>query len=214
MSLPSQFKRILSIRFDRSRIDSLDSLVEFIHTRAAYIAQTSLYGYLKTRMGTQYRVIFEDESFADPLNAAKWRTYAACLDDLTVFAIATVVRDGQLGAGEAAACAYHCLRSALQSTFGGCHLPNLQTDTLARFSQRVAPIDWSTAAKRENAFTTSPRVLVEAAPVADEFKMLDREIVSNSIRFRWRDVRTQLRKRLCAEAIIAEWRDCQNSVIS
>ena len=41
------------------------------------------------------------------------------------------------------------------------------------------------------------------APVIDEYKALDREIVTNSIRFRWRDARDQLRRRLDAPALAA-----------
>ena len=42
--------------------------------------------------------------------------------------------------------------------------------------------------------------------IADELKEQDGEIVTNSIRFRWRDVREQLRKRIDRDAICAEWR--------
>ena len=94
-SIVSPIARIVKIRFDQSRIDSTERLVEFVHTRAAYVAQVSLYGYLKTRMGTQYRVIFEDKAFAGSLNTAKWRTYTACLADLSIFAVATVARDAR-----------------------------------------------------------------------------------------------------------------------
>jgi hypothetical protein len=45
--------------------------------------------------------------------------------------------------------------------------------------------------------------LLRYAPIVDEFKELDREIVRNSIRFRWRDVRAQLRRRLRPEAFNA-----------
>ena len=88
-SVPSRWRRIFAIRFDKSRIQTVDSLVEFVQTRAAYVAQTSLYGYLKTRMGTRFRQIFEDEEFLPSINNSKWRTYAACLSDLAVFTTAT-----------------------------------------------------------------------------------------------------------------------------
>ena len=88
--VPRNWRRIFGVRFDKSPIQTLDSLVEFIQSRAAYVAQTALYGYLKTRMGTRFRVIFEDDEFAPSINNAKWSTYGACLSDLTVFAAATV----------------------------------------------------------------------------------------------------------------------------
>ena len=70
-AISTQFGRIFEIRFDKSRIDTIAEFIKFIHTRSAYVAQTSLYGYLKTRMGTRFRIIFEDDAFQEPLNTAK-----------------------------------------------------------------------------------------------------------------------------------------------
>ena len=86
-SLVGNFRRIFGIRFDKSAIQNFDSLTEFVQTRSAYVAQTSLYGYLKTRMGTRFRQVFEDDKFLPSINLAKWQTYGACLSDLTVFAL-------------------------------------------------------------------------------------------------------------------------------
>lgn len=192
-------------RFDRSPIDNPDSLVRFIHTRSAYIAQTALYGYLKTRMGTRFRVIFEDDRFAPALNGAKWRIFAACLSDLSVFAVATIVRECGIDAGAAARLAAFCHGAAIDATFGECEIDGLAEDCRSRFRTRLGFVDWAQAARRENAFVVSPDALVEHAPVIDEFKELDREIVVNSIRFRWRDVRDQFRGRLDGPALLDAW---------
>ena len=209
-SLSIKIAAIFRRRLDQSRIDNLSKLIEFIHTRAAYIAQTSLYGYLKTRMGTQYRVIFEDPSFSASLANAKWRSYAACLSDLCVFAVSTIARAGESDAEESAHLARHCFVAAVQATFDDCDIPGLKPSAIEQFAQRSNFIDWQTAGDRENAFTASPEELINSAPVIEEFKDLDREIVTNSIRFRWRDVRQQLRQRIDGVAICAEWRDIEN----
>ena len=65
--------------------------------------------------------------------------------------------------------------------------------------------DWHSAADGENAFAQSPVDLVRHAPIADELKELDVDIVVNSTRFRWRDIRTQLRERLDPAAVAADW---------
>ena len=67
--LPNPLKA-LAIRFDKSPIDSVDGLAEFARTRSSYVAQTSLYGYLKARMGTRFPVYFEDEVFSVSIRAA------------------------------------------------------------------------------------------------------------------------------------------------
>ena len=204
-SISSTISTFKTIRLDKGRIDNLAVLIEFTHTRAAYVAQTSLYGYLKTRMGTRFRVIFEDDAFAAPLANAKWRTYAACLSDLSVFAVSTIVQAGELDAAQSAQLAQHCFKSAVTATFDDCDIADLQADIVERFAQRCAYVDWQSAGDLENAFTVSPGELIGSAPVIEEYKELDREIVTNSIRFRWRDVREQFRKRVDGAPICAEW---------
>ncbi|MEM7209449.1 MAG: hypothetical protein AAF434_16625 [Pseudomonadota bacterium] len=200
-----QIKKIAGVRFDQSRIDSLDALVLFTHTRSAYVAQTSLYGYLKARMGTKYRTIFSDPVFQEPLNTSKWKTYAACLTDLTVFCVGTISARSSLSKESSIKLAEYCLTNALDETFDDCSVDGLRRDVEDKFRQRIQFVDWVFASEMENAFTHSPNELINAAPVIDEFKDSDREIVTNSIRFRWRDVRMQFRKRCDAATLSTAW---------
>ena len=64
---------------------------------------------------------------------------------------------------------------------------------------------WPNAAMGEASFTESPSVLIDTAPIADHLKKEDVDIVTNSIRFRWRDVREQLRTRIDADAVSRDW---------
>ena len=93
MALLDQIKGLLRpfrVRFERQPIRDKAGLVEFLHTRSAYVAQTSLFGYLKTRMGTQYREIFQDPAFSEPLSMAQRQVFLDCLADLTVFTVSLV----------------------------------------------------------------------------------------------------------------------------
>ena len=45
------------------RIRSKQDLENFIQERSAHVAQTTLYGYLKTRIGVKYIAMMEDERF-------------------------------------------------------------------------------------------------------------------------------------------------------
>jgi hypothetical protein len=54
----------------------------------------------------------------------------------------------------------------------------------------------------EMPFSRSPQALVRWAPVVDEFKLEDDEIVRNSVRFRWQEIRRELRRDLDADALI------------
>jgi hypothetical protein len=212
-SVSSGWRRVFAIRFDKSRIQTVDSLVEFVQTRAAYVAQTSLYGYLKTRMGTRFRQIFEDEEFLPSINSAKWRTYAACLSDLAVFTTATAGIENGLSDREITELARYCFETAVRQTFDDAEAGKMRDEIAARFAKRINSVVWHDAAAGENAFTCSPLELINSAPIAEEFKLLDREVVTNSIRFRWRDVREQLRKRIEREAICADWRSIQQQAV-
>lgn len=202
--LPKPF-RVLAIRFDRSPIGTVESLTEFVRMRASYVAQTSLYGYLKTRMGTRYREYFEDDVFSTSIRTAAVKLFVSCLGDLTVYAVAVVDREHGLDAAEAAALAKHCFRHGMQRGLADVPADMVPADALNEFVLRSAETHWLNAADATRAFAGSEQDIVRFAPVVDEFKALDREIVSNSIRFRWRDIREQLLKRIDAERICNDW---------
>lgn len=199
-------RRIFAERFNRAPIGDAESLVHFLGTRAAYVAQTSMFGYLKTRMGTSFQRHFEDQEFSVVIRDSALRLFESCLSDLTVFAVATAAEDGRLESIEAVALARRYFRAALRRTVDEADTVIDLEEGFARFDARAAVTDWTHAAVGENAFAGSCRDLIRFAPVVDEFKALDGKIVTNSIRFRWRDVREQFRKRADREALCREWR--------
>ena len=69
----------------KKKIGNLDELENFIQSKSAWVTQVTLYGYLKTRMGTRYVLHFENDVFMKSVNLAKWNIYAVALQDLTLF---------------------------------------------------------------------------------------------------------------------------------
>ena len=69
----------------KKKIGSLDDLETFIQSKSAWVTQVTLYGYLKTRMGTRYVLHFENDKFMESVNQAKWNIYSVALQDLTFF---------------------------------------------------------------------------------------------------------------------------------
>ena len=63
----------------KKKIKSLDELEDLIQTTSAWVSQVTLYGYLKTRMGTRYVLHFENDEFMKSVNLAKWNIYACLL---------------------------------------------------------------------------------------------------------------------------------------
>ena len=48
-----------------STINSKEDLQKFVQERSAHVTQTTLYGYLKTRIGTRYQLMLDDEKYSD-----------------------------------------------------------------------------------------------------------------------------------------------------
>ncbi len=202
--IPEFFAR-LSIRRDSGPIDSIDALCRFVSTRSAFIAQKTLYGYLKTRMGTRYPSMFADDVYVASIDIAKMHVFAACLSDLTVYAVSRALRDAPDGSA-CSALAQRCFDSGLADNDEQAQRIDAFSvaDAKAAFVQRLAFLDWQTASPGPALFKSSPKALVEWAPIAPELKRDDVEIVENSIRFSWRDVREQFERRINGPAIVAE----------
>ena len=72
-------------------INSTEDLQNFVQERAAHVTQTTLYGYLKTRIGTRYVAMLEDEKFAESINIAKWNIYVVAISDLTFYVFSFLI---------------------------------------------------------------------------------------------------------------------------
>ena len=59
----------------KTKISNLDELEDFIQSKSAWVTQVTLYGYLKTRMGTRYVLHFENDKFMASVNLAKFTDF-------------------------------------------------------------------------------------------------------------------------------------------
>ena len=188
-------------RTREGRIDTIAKVNDFVATRAAFVAQKKLYGYLKTRMGTRFVSMFTDEVFVESINVAKMHVFAACLSDLTVFCVSRALEGSALSAEERAELARECFRQGMAANAGMAPDPADIGRWRDAFDARAASVLWENAAATGEVFEESPAALVKWAPIAPELKKHDAEIVRNSIRFAWNEVRIAYRKRLDAEAV-------------
>ena len=81
------FSPILKFFKPKEKIKNYKDLKDFIQKKSAWVSQVTLFGYLKTRMGAKYVLMFEDEIFLGSINKAKWNIYAVALQDLTLYSI-------------------------------------------------------------------------------------------------------------------------------
>jgi len=179
-----------------------DALRRFLETRASFVAQTSLYGYLRTRAGQRYPELFDDDEFVVGINIAKWQVWLACLGDVTCFAGGLLVRAGQAPDAVGA-----LMRALVDEILDATGVPADAGESFAdgarAVRERVAACDWASVSDDEGPFSESPDALVHWAPVIDTYKQLDAEIVRNSVRFRWQEIRRQLRENLDAAGVMA-----------
>ena len=84
------------------KIKSKKDLQDFIQERSAHVTQTTLYGYLKTRIGTRYVAMLEDEKFAESINIAKWNIYVTAISDLTFYVFSVLIAQKNLKQNDAA----------------------------------------------------------------------------------------------------------------
>lgn len=174
------------------------TLRRFLESRSSFVAQTSLYGYLRTRAGMRYPQLFANDEFVKAIDIAKWQIWAACLSDLSVYAGGLIAHRSGAERSRVTSLLQATIRSILDAGEGGRDEGRAQ-----RLHARIAQIDWATVADDSSPFSESPRTLIECAPVLEQLKLLDEEIVRNSVRFRWQEVRRELRRNLDANALMA-----------
>ena len=79
------FIPLKKIFIGEKKIKTLFDLEEFIQTKSAIITQHTLYGYLKTRIGTRHVMLFGDEQFSKSIDIAKWNIYTVSIQDLCLY---------------------------------------------------------------------------------------------------------------------------------
>lgn len=192
------------LRLQSKPFDTIAELGEFLQTRSSYVAQTALYGYLKTRMGTKFRSLFEDELFGKTIQSAAANLFGTCLADLTLYTVARLVRDGGLAKADANKIAAQLYRTHLKIGLAEIDDPAIAKDAQMRFNGRLKALKWDEAIDIYHCFAPSEADIIRFAPVSDNFKEQDKVIVGNSVRLRWNDIRAQLVKRLRPVKIVRQ----------
>lgn len=179
-------------------------LKRFLDTRASYVAQTSLYGYLRTRAGMIYPQLFDDDPFVRSINIAKWHMWLACLSDLSVYAGGLLAQRSPGSPSEVGELMKGLVAATLHDTAIPADAGEDFPAHAARVRARMADCHWDSIADDESAFSESPTALIHWAPVVENLKELDEEIVRNSVRFRWQEIRRDLRRNLDPMAVLRD----------
>ena len=176
----------------KKKISNLDELENFIQTKSAWVTQVTLYGYLKTRMGTRYVLHFENDEFMGSVNLAKWNIYSVALQDLTFFTFSKLKADFN----------YQEMKNAEEIFFKilddetSNKMPqDIIEEAKKNFVERMKSVNWDTY-HNDLPFNPSALSLYKWAPIAEELKNLDRKIVLNSVILKWNVVKKEFDERI------------------
>ena len=171
----------------KKKIKNFDELKEFIQMKSAWVSQVTLYGYLKTRMGAKYVLMFEDEKFLDSINKAKWNIYVISLQDLTFYSISYIKNHFNLHDVEKAKEIYYEILKEEEKN----EIPKDILENCKKiFNDRINKINWTNYFS-DLPFNQSALSLYEWSPIADELKILDRKIVLNSMILKWDNIKKE-----------------------
>ena len=176
----------------KTKISNLDELEGFIQSKSAWVTQVTLYGYLKTRMGTRYVLHFENDEFMASVNLAKWNIYAIALQDLTFFTFSYLKNNFNYQEIDKAKEIF--IKILDDETTNKMPLDIIE-EAKKTFNDRLQKINWNTY-YNDLPFNPSALSLYKWAPIADELKNLDRKIVLNSVILKWDIVKKEFNERI------------------
>ena len=170
-------------------IKSKEDLKNFIQERSAHVTQTTLYGYIKTRIGSRYAMMFEDEIFSNSINIAKWNIYLSALSDCTLYVFSYLIDKKNLKQNDAEEIFNNIAEKEIENGLK----KNICDDAKIDFKQRMETVDWNKY-YLDNPFKNSGLALYKWSPIADNLKILDKQIVLNSIKLKWNLVENEFKE--------------------
>jgi len=176
----------------KKKLNNLDDLEEFIQTKSAWVAQVTLYSYLKTRMGTRYVLHFENDEFMKSVNLAKWNIYAVSLQDLTFYVFSYLKINFQFQDLEKAK---EIFNNILDDEILNKMPQDIIEETRKTFEERLSKMNWDNQIN-DYPFNQSALSLFKWAPIAEELKNLDRKIVLNSMILKWDIIKKEFSERI------------------
>ena len=176
----------------KKKIRNLDDLEKFIQTKSAWVSQVTLYGYLKTRMGTRYVLHFDNDEFMKSVNQAKWNIYSVALQDLSFFVFSYLkVNSNFEETNKAKEIFFNILDDEINN-----NMPlEIIEEAKKNFDERTKTIQWNNY-YNDLPFNSSALSLYKWAPIADELKTLDRKIILNSVILKWDIIKKEFKERI------------------
>ena len=171
------------------KIKSKKDLENFIQERSAHVTQTTLYGYLKTRIGVKYIAMMEDERFLKSINIAKWNIYMVALADCAFYVFSYLIVEKNLKVNDCKEVFLSIIEKEKKNGLS----EEIFNKGKENFLKRLETINFNNY-YLENPFKDSGEALYYWSPIADELKTLDKKIVLNSISLKWGLMKDEFKK--------------------
>ena len=198
------FLPLINFLRQKNRIEEIESLRSFVLSRSSYIAQVSLYGYLKARAGTRYVSLIKDPLFASSMKTARNHIFFACLTDLTLHVLKTIHSQKHQNFQNLEPFARQFFLQTLAKVPEEVFESLEREEVILEFEKHLRRHNWTSTDDSHESFSGSRSALLKWAPVVEEFKIQDEEIVSNSIHFKWLRVCQEFEKLMDFEKIRIE----------
>jgi len=167
------------------KITNFDDLRNFISNKSAFVSQFTLYGYLRTRMGgINFYKSLNDVLFGTSVNIARWNIYLVSVQDLLLFTFSYIYNKQDRSIITHANSFFKKILEE-QQPFG--LEIELKNKSIQEFDERVKKVNWHMCYKQKP-FEKSCEALYSWAPIADQLKDLDKEIVINSMDVQWQNI--------------------------
>ena len=178
-------KPVKKLFLGKKKISSFNDLRNFVSEKSAYVSQFTLYGYLRTRMGgINFYKSLDDLEFQKSVNIARWNIYLVSVQDLLLFTFSYIYnkQDRNIITN-----ANSFFREILEEQEPYGLAIELKNKSIKEFSERVERVNWHMGYK-QRPFEKSCEALFIWAPIADQLKDLDKEIVVNSMDVQWQNI--------------------------
>ena len=167
------------------KIENFDDLRNFISNKSAFVSQFTLYGYLRTRMGgINFYKSLNDLAFETSVNIARWNIYLVSVQDLLLFTFSYIYNKQDRNIITNANSFFKKILEE-QQHFG--LEVELKNKSIKEFDERIKKVNWHMSYK-QRPFEKSCEALFVWAPISDQLKDLDKEIVINSMDVQWQNI--------------------------
>ena len=197
MTFINLFKEVITILKSRSHFfpkknpynfsQNLETELEkFIKEKSAYVTQVTLFGYLKTRMGTRHTLFFSDEKFNSSIKKASWNIYVVSLVDCIFYVFSFLDKARILKRENAKQTLINILKKDTELGLS----KEIFEKGLSIFSEKIKNLKWESY-YNDHPFRDSALALYDWAPVDVALKKLDNQKVLNSMNLKWNLVQNE-----------------------